>query len=181
MMTYRKIKIYSLIIFVLIPSSCKKVDKLTQFTMPYDASVTIKSTTGINLPFDLLTPDITTNSESTFSLNNTRADLVQQIKLTKLTLTVSSPANGDFSFLKSIAIYISAGGQSETKVAWYDNVPASPGKTIELQTTDTDLKDYIKQDSFTLRLSTVTDKLLTTDHTINIHTEFFVDAKILGV
>lgn len=180
-MNYQKIKTYAFITSLFFLGSCKKIDKLTQFTIPYDESVTIKSTTGIGLPFDILTPDISTNSESTFALNNTRADLVQQIKLTKLTLTITSPSGGDFSFLKSIAIYISASGQPETKVAWNDSIPANPGKTIELQTTDTDLKNYIKQSSFTLRLNTVTDKLLTSDYKIDIHAEFFVDAKILGV
>lgn len=175
----QKLKVYILIPLVLLLFSCKKIDKLTHFSMKYDQSVTIKSSTGIELPFNILTPDITTNSESTFAGHNTRKDLIQQIKLTTLTMTITSPSNGDFSFLKSIAIYISASGLPEAKIAWNDSIPANPGQTIQLKTSETDLKDYIEQSSFTLRLNTVTDKLLSTDYKVDVHSEFYVDAKIL--
>ena len=39
----------------------------------------------------------------------------------------------------------------------------------------------IKKDDFKLRLKTVTDKAITNDHELDIHSEFFVDAEILGL
>lgn len=170
------------IIYVLLLVSffgCKKIDKLTQFNMAYDESIVIKSSTGINLPFNVLTPDVETNSESTFELNDTRKDLIEEIRLKKLTLSISSPANADFSFLKSISIFISAEGQKEEKIAWLLDVPAD-AQTIDLILTGIDLKEYLKAPKIALRLNTETDELLTSDYTIDIHSVFYVDAKILG-
>lgn len=159
---------------------CKKINKLTQFDMEYNETVTIPSSTGINLPFNLFTPDVKSNSESTFAVNDTRKDLIEEIKLTQLDLTLTSPSNGDFKFLKSIEIFISADGLSEVKVAWKENISSSIGKYLELETTETDLQEFIKKDNFTLRVSTVTDEVLTSDQHIDVHSVFFVDAKILG-
>lgn len=159
---------------------CKKVDKLTKFNMAYHETVIIPSSTGINLPFNLLTPDVKSNSESTFAANDTRKDLVEEIKLTQLDLTLTSPSNGDFGFLKSIEIFISADGLSEEKIAWKENVSSSIGKYLELETTHMNLKEFIKKDKFTLKVRTVTDEALSSDHHIDVHSVFFVDAKVLG-
>ena len=76
-------------------------------------------------------------------------------------------------------MYISADGLDEVKIAGKVNVPADVA-VLDLDITGVDLKEYIKADKFSLRLNTVTDELLTSDHHIDIHSEFFVDAKILG-
>ena len=114
--------------------------------MEFNESVVIPSSTGINLPFNILTPDVETNSASTFSNNKTRKDLVDEIKLTKLELTIKSPTNADFSFLKSISVYISATGLPEAKIAYKDEVPANAGAVLTLDVSGVDLKEYIKAD-----------------------------------
>ena len=162
-------------------SGCKKIDELTQFDMDYDSSVDIPATTGINLPFNIFTPDITTNSESTFESNDTRKDLVEKIVLKTLELTVSKPSGEDFSFLKSIKITIKADGLADKEIAWDNAVPSNAGNKISLETTSDNLDEYIKKDSFKLDVETVTDEVLTKDYTIDIHSVFFVDAKILGI
>ncbi len=169
-----------LFVILFLSPGCKLVDRLTQFNMDYDVSVIIPSTTGINLPFNLFTPDISSNSESTFAVHDTRKDLIEVIKLTKMELTLTAPPNGDFGFLKSIEIFISADGLPEEKIAWKYNIPSDIEKFLKLETTNTDLKEYIKKDEFTLRFGTVTDEVLTSDHKIDVHSVFFVDAKILG-
>lgn len=158
---------------------CKKIDKLTQFNMEYNETVSIPSSTGINLPFNLFSPDINSNSESEFAVNDTRKDLVEEIKLTKLDLTISSPTSGNFGFLKTIEIYLEADGLSEERIAWKENVPANAGKILELETSTVDLKEHIKKDKFKLKLRTVTDEIITSEHKINIHSVFFVNAKLL--
>jgi hypothetical protein len=175
----KRIVPFLFIILVLVPG-CKLVDKLTHFNMDYNVSVVIPSSTGINLPFNLFTPDISSNSESTFAVNDTRKDLVEVIKLTKLDMTLTAPPSGNFGFLKSIEIFISAQGLPEEKIAWKYNIPSDVEKYLKLETTNTDLKEYIKKDEFTLRFGTVTDEFLTSDHKIDVHAVFFVDAKILG-
>ena len=166
---------------ILFTSGCDKADELTQFDMEYNEAVTIPSSTGINLPFNLFAPEVESNSESTFAVNDTRKDLIEEILLTTLELKLTSPSNGDFGFLKSIEIYLDANGLSEKKIAWKENIPSDIGNRLVLETTGTDLQEYIKKDEFTLRLNTVTDEFITSDHHIDVHSVFFVDAKVLGL
>ena len=159
---------------------CDEIDKLTQFKMPYNESVVISSSTVINLPFDIYTPDISTNSSSTFQGYDTAEDLIEKIKLGSLKLTLTSPSDADFSFLQSVKIYISAEGLSEEKIAWKESIPESIGKTIELETSTVNLKEYIFKDKIKLRVNTVTNRVITSDHYIDLNAVFNVDAKILG-
>lgn len=173
-------KYISIILFAVLLSNCSKIDELTKFNMDYDMQVTIPSSAGINLPFDVLTPDTETNSESTFESNDTRKDLIEEIKLTKLQLEITSPTDSDFSFLESIEVFISAEGVQEILIASKVEVPET-GSTLDLDVSDADLKEYIKKDNYSLRLNTVTDEAMSQDHQINVKSSFFVDAKILGL
>lgn len=174
-----------LILFVSIVAisflGCKKIDKLTQFNMEFNDTATIPSSTGVNLPFNVLTPDVETNSTSTFKANNTRKDLIEEVSLSEIDLTINSPSGRTFSFLKSINIYINADGLSETKIAYYDSVPQNAGGKLNLYTTGANLKEYLTKDEYSLRINAVTDEIISPDYEINIHSVFFVDAKVLGI
>jgi hypothetical protein len=106
---------------------------------------------------------------------------VEEIKLEQLTLKIIDPADADFSFLESIEIYISAEGLEELLVAWKYDIEESVGSSLFLETSDDDLTSFIVQDEFTLKFTTVTDKVILSDHTIEVQSRFFVDAKILGI
>ena len=67
-------------------------------------------------------------------------------------LEITSPGNGDFDFLNSIEIFIAAENLEEVKIAWKDNIPADGLTYLELKTSSADLKDFIKEDRFTLKL-----------------------------
>lgn len=175
-----KLNVGLLVIAMVFITGCKPLDRLTQFNMDYHETVVIPASTGINLPFNLFTPNVKTNAENTFAVNDTRKDMVEEIRLEKLELTVQEPANGDFSFVKSIEIFLTAPGLPEERVAWKENVSADAGNVLVLETTAADLKEYIKQETFTLKLSTVTDEFLTSDHKIDVFSSFFVNAKVLG-
>jgi len=161
--------------------SCDKIDELTKFNLNYKSSVVIPASTGIDLPFDVFTPEMETDSESQFEVNDTRKDLIEEIKLTELNLVITSPDNADFSFLNSIEVYIAADGLEEIKIAEKEEVDENAGNTLDVDVFDVDLKEYIKKDNFNLRLKTVTDEVISTDHQIEVNSTFFVDAKILGL
>ena len=165
---------------VLLSAGCNEFDEWTQFDIEYNKSVSISATTGINLPVNIPTPPIPTNSSSEFKVNNTARKLVEKIRLKKLVLTIKSPSDADFSFLKSVEVYISAEGMEEMKIAWKDHISNDIGNTIELEVSNENLKEYILKDEITLRLRTVTDEILGKDHQIDVHSVFFVDARILG-
>lgn len=172
-----KVLLFCTFLFLLF--SCKKVDQLTQFEMEFDELATIPSSTGINIPINVMTPKVETNSENTFAVNDTRKDKIESIILTDLDLTVTSPSNEDFSFLESVAIYMSAEGLPEILLASRDSIPDYEYKLL-METTGEDLQEYIKKDKFDIRINAVTDELITSDYELNVHQVFWVDAKVLG-
>jgi len=168
-------------LLLLVCNSCKKIDQFTQFSMDFNNEIVIPSSTGISLPINLLTPELETNSESTFEVNDTRKDLIEEIRLTSLILTLNAQDNADFSFLESISVYMNAQDLPEVEIAWEDDVPDNAGNQISLNVSNEDFKEYIKKDEFSLRVNTITDEILTSDHQIDIASSFFIDAKILGL
>lgn len=160
--------------------ACDKVDDLTKFDLKYKSKVIIPASAGIDLPFNVFTPDMVTDSESQFKVNDTRKDLIEEIKLTELQMVITSPTDADFSFLNSVEVYISAEGLDEIKIAEED-VDENAGSTLDVDVLDVDLKEYIKKDEFNLRLNTVTDEAIGSDHEIDVNSTFFVDAKVLGI
>lgn len=162
-------------------SQCEVIDKLTQFNIDNQTEFTVSSSTIINSPFDINTPDITTNSSSEFNNNDTRANLIESIRLTSLRLEIKSPSDGNFNFLKSVTIYINAEDLEEIEIASITDIPDNDLILLDLETSNSDLKAYIKKESYTLRVETVTDQLISEDHLIKAASRFRVDAKILGV
>lgn len=159
---------------------CNVLDeKFTQFDLDYKTSFKIENSSGLNLPFDVFTPDVTTNSEAEFSLNDTRTDLVEEVLLKKLDLKITAPEVQDFSFLKSVQVFLSAEGLSELEVAKKTTVPDDIGDFLELEVTENDLSKYIIKDKFSIRVEATTDEFITNDIYIDIASIFGVDAKLI--
>jgi alanine dehydrogenase len=127
------------------------------------------------LPVEIPTPDITTNSDEEFSNNGTRSDLVKEVYLSNLVLSIKSPEDKTFSFLKSIHIYIRTNDSDEVELAYKDNVN-SDAKFINLDLTHERLDKYIKADSYKLRTEVSTRETLTQDVTIVVDMSFKVTA-----
>lgn len=170
-----------LLTIVLAYGSCKEIDQLTHFSIEYTSNITIESTFLIDIPFNIWTPNIPTNSEEVFSNNNTNTDLVEEITMTEMTMKITSPDTQTFDFLKSIEIYMSAEGLDEVKIAWYTDIPQTGLTSISLETSEDDLKEYIKKDEYKLRSRIVSRQLISVSTDIEIYTRLFVDAEILGI
>ncbi|REG89368.1 hypothetical protein C8N41_101608 [Winogradskyella sediminis] len=168
------------IVFAML-TSCDVIDELTKFDLDYQTNYSIAPTILIDTPFSLDTPDITTDSESSFENNNTHKDLIESIKLKTIKMIIESPEDGNFNFLKEIYVYINADGLEETEIAntvIHDNTNSN---VIELDVLGQELKAYLKEDNFNLRIKTITDETISETHNIVVDTKFRVDAKILGV
>lgn len=178
----KQLKILSIMLLLgLGLSNCEKIDEQTQFNLDYTTSITVPSNSVINLPIDLNTPNMTTDSRTEFELNDTRVDLVEEVKLTKARLKITDPNDEEFDFVESIEIYINADGLSELKIAEKTNIDDSIGDEMELTVFDNDLSEYIKTEKFSLRAKVITDQLITQDVDIDVFSTFFVDSKILGI
>ena len=157
-------------------SGCQKCEKEIQFEMTHESEVVIDSYSPIGLPFNLYTPEITTNSEKTFESRKVVSKRVREVRLMALEGALTQPEYSDLDFLKSIHVYIRAAGLPEKLVAWKDSVPSTIGAYLALDVTTDDLKEYIKKESYTLRIKTVTNQVLTSDHHIDVKVRFYVDA-----
>ena len=116
-----------------------------------------------------------------FQNNNTRSDLVQSVKLSQLTLNITSPQGQTFSFLQNVSVYISGDSLPEVEIATKQNIPANVGDTLVMDVTNVELKDYIKASQIKMRISGTTDKLTTANICVNVNARFFVQANLLAV
>lgn len=177
-----KINFLGLISMLLLFGSCdiqENIDQITTFNISNSAEFTVPSSSGVNLPIDLGTPDVSTSSQQSFENNNTRADLVENVNLSELTLTITSPNDRTFSFLKSLEIYISNDSEGSTLIAEIQDVPENAGSALELETTGANLDEYIKEDRYDLQYEVVTRETMNSDTDIRSDMVFEVRAKVL--
>jgi hypothetical protein len=173
--------VFLLFVLTLSISSCELFDKATkvEFDMDFNSEVKVPPSSGLNLPFDLFTPNITTNSESTFGIQNTQKELIESVNLTSMVLTITSPSSQRFDFLKEITLYINAEGLGETQIAFAEDIPDNIGTELVLTITANNLRDYIVKDKFTIRVETVTDKTVNQEVKIDVSSKFHVVADVL--
>jgi hypothetical protein len=160
-------------------TSCKKVGKLKEFDLHYNEEFTIPAnTTGLNLPFDLVSQDMTTNTSSDYDNEGTNSKLIETVYLTKLFFTVKSPSSGNFDFLKSVEIYLSSPNNSEILVASKYDIPENGSTELHMDVRDANLKDFMQDKSYKLRVKTITDKSLPYDMTVISDETFHVKARL---
>ena len=158
-------------------TGCKK--KLTQFYIYYNSTVIVQSAVGQAVPFNIYTPEMETNSEAEFESNNTRKDKIEPIFLDQLKMTITSPQGETFSFLNSVEIFISSPNNAEEKIAFKENIPSNIGSELACDLVSVDLQKFVKDDTFRVRVRTITDEVIPQDVEVNLYTNFFVDAKLL--
>jgi hypothetical protein len=158
--------------------SCKKIDELLTFTINVENNFTVGASGPINLPFDILTPQVTTNSTQQFQNNNTDVNRVKDIKLKKVDLQIVSPAGKTFSFLESVHIYVSTNASDEIELAYLDNISTS-ANFISLIPTSVSLDKYVKAPSYSLRTKIVTKQTLTQNVDVKNLCQFQVTANLL--
>jgi hypothetical protein len=165
-------------ILAIVVIACEKIDELLTFYIDHQATITVESASPLNLPIEIATPDIATNSTQSFENNNTRSDLVKDIKLNDIKLTVTDPAGKNFNFLKSVEIYISTNSSNEILLASNENIPMNVS-VADLSATEEKLDQYIKASSYKLRTRIVTRETLTQSVDVKVDLEFKVTAKSL--
>lgn len=167
---------FTIIAFLaLITVSCNELDKLLTFTISNQTTFKVNSGFLINSPTEIATPDVTTNSSAEFKNNNTSVDLVKDVQLKELKLTITDPTNKTFSFLKSAHLYISTTADDEVELGYQDNI-SSTSNTILLTCTTQKLDKYIKASSYKIRARLTTKETLTQDVTVKADMGFKVTA-----
>lgn len=155
-------------------SACKDVDKLLTFRINDATTIRIESSSPLNLPLEVPTPAVTSNSQQQYENNNTAKNLVKDVKLEEVKLTITDPPSRTFSFLKSIHIYISSDQSNEIELASLENISAT--NIIYLEPTDERLDVYAKAPSYNLRTEVETDETLTQPVDVQVDLKFVVTA-----
>ncbi len=172
-----KTKNFFLAFFLLaIFSGCNKAG--VNFLISNQADFRVESSSPLNLPFEMGTPDVTTNSSQEFQNNNTASNLIKEVKLEELKLTITSPSGKTFSFLKSVQIFISTNSSDEIELASLDNI-ATTATSISLTTSTQNLDKYVKASSYKLRTRVVTKETLTQAVDIRAAIKFRIKASPL--
>jgi hypothetical protein len=169
----------SLLLLVVAITSCKKIKKLTTFDVKDSTEFIIPSTTGLNVPVVINTPEVKTSSSQYFTNNHTTASLVKDIKLKSLNLTITDPTGQTFQFLKSIKIYIYGNGQPEILLASKEDIPDDIGSSMDLETSTSNIDSYIKSSTYSLRYVVITDETIAYDVTIRANMIFSITASPL--
>jgi hypothetical protein len=158
-------------------SSCKKVDELTEFDINYSSKQVVPGS-GLNVdaPVDFTSPDIETQSSSKFSANGTSKDLIDEIKVTKLTITNES---GKLDFLTSFSIYMKATGLDEVLIASKSSVPKGV-TSIDADMSGANIKQHIFQNKIQLRLHMMLDSMPAADQQLRLDQTLRVKGKKLS-
>jgi hypothetical protein len=166
----RKLSVF--VIAALLLTGCKK---LGTFTITGSTEFTVPALT----PIGVFSVPVQTSSQSSFQAQGTDAKHLKEVHLEKISLTITDPPSGNFNFLDKVHIYISASGVAEQEVAFLDPIPQNGSVTIDLNTTGIELVEYIKQETYNLRISTTTNQIINQDVTMKADMTFRVKAKLL--
>ena len=156
-------------------SSCDKIADLLTFYIEDSQSVKIASNFPIGQVVPLTPIAVPTRSDEKFKNENTSADLVKDVKLDRLTLTITDPNAENFDFLQSISIYISTNSNDRILLASLENVPTGVS-TLQLTPTTQKLDVYVKASSYTLSTEARIRKPISRDITIRTDSRFKVTA-----
>lgn len=169
------------LIAVVFMAGCELLSSLTEFDLPYETSVNVPVILASDSTLKVETPTINSGITEAISKYNTGLDLIEKVSLTSMTLTLTDPVDGDFSFLESIAVSMTAAGLDTIQLASNAAVPADAGAVLELETSTADLQDYIKLDDFKLMFSIGTDENVMSSQEITMNMLVHVNAKVLGL
>jgi hypothetical protein len=152
--------------------------RLGTFNVDHAVDVVIPSQFGINLPFNVNSPEIETNAEATFESEGTSTKRISSIQMSELKISIVNPSSADFDFLNEIEIFIKAPGLDEKRVAYKQNIPETSLKSFFCDIDEVNLKDYISKENFSLRVRTITDQVVFQDIQVRIDQKYKVRAKI---
>lgn len=171
----KKILFYIPLLFLLVAVGCEKIDKLLTFYIEDSQNIKVSGGFPLGQLVPLTPLTVPTRSDEKFSNEGTRADLVKNVSLNRLTLTITDPSSENFDFLRRIEIYISTDSNDQILLASLPQVPQGV-KTITLNPSNAVLDKYIKAKSYTLTTKAEIGKPISSDITLRCDTRFKVTA-----
>ncbi len=174
----RIVAVLSLAIICL--ASCKKADKVAQFTVTDKTELKIVAGAAAQSPFDLYTPPVFSQASKELTFNNSKVEMLESVILKEFRMVISQPLGKSWEFLKNIEVYIDADQLPEKKIAFEAEIPDHINTTLLLKTEDVQLTEYLKKGTYIIKTRLITDQDIAQDIDVIITTKFAVDAKVLG-
>ncbi len=184
-----KLLIFAIISFMVL-NSCKKLDEFTKFDVTFDEEFMLPAI-GLTFSDPILLSDlgivdlpiINTDIEDELAEYNTSKDLFEEVSLKKASFKVLLPNDEDFSFLKSIKIYLAHedDGTGSVMVAYKVPVSNTVGNELVLDIVEQDLLEFLLDDEIFMDIEIATDEPIAEDMNIKTNVVFEVNAKILGI
>lgn len=179
-MKFKHFALLFLLPSLFLASSCKKVEDLISFGFNIKNDFSLPPKLPINTPIEIPSIPLDYNASETFEQNNTRADLVREIKAEYIQLVITEPAGQDFSFLKDIELSLTIDGKNPKIVAWKYDVPDAIGQELSLDVTQDALDEYLKSEKLGFSMKVTTDKLTTKEIKISSDIRFRVKANVFN-
>lgn len=170
-------KIIHLFCICMVLFSCKKAKELLDITVSFSMKndFVLSKTGDIEqaIAEQLVTvksPEITNTLPQEFKDRNADINNIKSVALESVVLTITTPPTQNFSFMKSITIYLGATGKPEIKIASQDNINAMPpSQTLNLTVANADIAPYLKGATYYIKSEVIVVKNYTSD--INITSE----------
>lgn len=170
---------FYIILFLAITSlffSCKKAKEILDITRPFAISNEFNlpkfAEEEIAVPETLITisqPNIPNTLPEEFKKNNVNIDKIKSVTLDSVIFKIKAPEGQNFGFMKSIKLYIGSAGKGEKLIASKDNINTinpSP-KILYLNVEDSNIAEYIKSNTYDIKIQMSIVKTYTTDITVS--------------
>lgn len=159
-------------------TSCQKVkDELTEFDIDYSTSLPVPANSyTADVPASFTTPEIPTESKSKFSAQKTASDRIDEIKMTRFNVSVST---GNLDALKSMEIFLRASGKDDIRIATVSQVPQGLTQ-VAAKLEDVNIKDYIFNDKIQFRVNLVMGGGSNTNQQFKMDQTMHVKAKLIN-
>lgn len=150
----KALSLATLVTVLITANSCTKKDFETFTTIGFDYSydVTIPDTTvDSNQPLegDYLTAEIDTKSAEKIKDAKSTADLVSEIKITRLSVTCLN-GTSNLDYVSSIKIYIKSANNAEVLLMEKTDIPTG-AYSVNMDLKDVNIKNYIFEDKIQFR------------------------------
>ena len=131
-----------------------------RFEVEQKMTTSIASFAGINIPINLPMFDVTIPFSQTGEVDDPYLNLIEDIYLKSMKMTIVSPDNLTFSFVDDFLLYISTDNYPEIKLAHHFNASPDIGNTLYFAPDKAVLDNYMKNGEYTLRTELIADELI---------------------
>lgn len=169
--------------------SCKKTKEIFDIPFNYTANndftlpkVADQEHAVPDSMVSITTPDITNTAPDEFKKNNANINSIKSVSIQQINLSILAPSTQNFSFLKSIKIYLGSQGKVERLIATKDDINTiSPAPTsLSLAPENADIAEYIKSPTYYFKIQMVLVKTYTQDIPLHSEIKFHVVANPLN-